>query len=415
MSRRIAIIGSGISGLVSAYLLSEKFEVSLFEANNYVGGHTNTVSVEIADERYALDTGFIVFNKKTYPNFCKLLEKLNVPIQLSEMSFSYRSMSSGFEYNGHNLNTLFSDRSNIFRPSFYRFIKEIISFNNDAKKFLAQSSDKKMSMEEFLGHHEYSSQFTECYLLPMLSAIWSKSKEDTLSCSAQFACTFCENHGLLDLYNRPPWYVIAQGSSSYIQPMLEKIKDRVYLNTKIESIERNKNYVVLKSKCNEFKFDCVVIATHSNQALKLLSEPSIDEHKLLSAIKYTDNKVVLHTDEHIMPRKKLSWASWNYLDDGRSPPALTYYMNRLQSIQSPTNFFVSLNLSESIDKNKIIQHFNYEHPCFDLPALDAQQQKNLINGLNNTYYVGSYWGYGFHEDGVKSAMDTCELIKGFDV
>ena len=415
LSKRIAVIGSGISGLVSAYLLSERYDVSLFEANDYIGGHTNTVSVDIKDEQYSIDTGFIVFNQKTYPNFCKLLEKLNIPMQLSEMSFSYRSVSSGFEYNGHSLNTLFSDRRNLFKLSFYRFINEIRLFNHDARKFLAQDQSKDISIREFLERHPYSPQFIECYLIPMLSAIWSKNKEDTLNCSAHFIFNFYANHGLLDLYNRPPWYVIAQGSKSYIPPLIKKIKDRIYLNTTIEKIQREANYVVLKSKSNETIFDCVVIATHSDQALNLLAQPSEEEVNILSAIKYTDNEVILHTDDQIMPRRKLSWASWNYLDNGSSSPSLTYYMNRLQSIQSRTNFFVSVNLSGTIDSSKIIQRFKYAHPCLDLAALRAQQQIKLINGINNTYYVGSYWGYGFHEDGVNSAINTCRLIEEIDV
>ena len=413
--RRIAVIGSGISGLVSAYLLSERFAVSLFEANDYLGGHTNTVSVGIAGEAYSIDTGFIVFNKKTYPNFCKLIDKLNIPIQLSEMSFSYRSNSSGFEYNGHSLNTLFSDRWNLFKPGFYRFIKEIISFNADAKKFLAEEESTEISIGEFLERQQYSVQFIECYLIPMVSAIWSKNKSDTLNCSAHFIFKFYANHGLLDLYNRPPWYVIAQGSNSYIAPMILKLKERIYLNTKIQTVTRKANQVILKSDDDEFLFDCVVIATHSNQALKLLAQPTEQEKNILSAIKYTDNEVILHTDTQIMPKRRLSWASWNYLDNGSSLPSLTYYMNRLQSIKSSTNFFVSMNLLGAIDPSKIIQSFKYAHPCLDLAAIKAQQQINSINGINNTYYVGSYWGYGFHEDGVSSAINTCKLIGERDV
>ncbi len=415
MARRIAVIGSGISGLVSAHLLSESYDVSLFEANDYIGGHTNTVAVELEDERFSIDTGFIVFNKKTYPNFCKLLNTLNVPTQLSEMSFSYRSLSSGFEYNGHNLNSLFSDRLNLFRLSFYRFIKDIVSFNDDAKKFLSKDQHPDISIKEFLTSHSYSAKFIDGYLIPMMSAIWSKNKADTLNCSAHFIFKFYENHGLLDIYNRPPWYVITNGSHSYIPPMIKKFEDKIYLSTKIESITREPKYVVLKSKDNEFRFDSVVIATHSDQALKLLTKPTDEEIKVLSAIKYTENDVVLHTDDNIMPRRKRSWASWNYLDDDNSNLALTYYMNRLQSIKSSTNFFVSVNLSREIDRSKVIKSFKYSHPCLDMAAMKAQQQMDLINGLNNTYYVGSYLGYGFHEDGVNSALKTCRLLGAIDV
>lgn len=415
MSKRIAIIGSGVSGLVSAYLLSERYEVSLFEANDYLGGHTNTVSVNIDGDQYAIDTGFIVFNKKTYPNFCHLIEKLQIPIQLSEMSFSYRSMSSGLEYNGHSLNSLFSDRRNLFKWGFYRFIKEIIAFNKDAKKFLAQDQRADITIKTFIERHHYSPEFIECYLTPMMSAIWSKNKEDTLNCSAHFIFKFYANHGLLDLNDRPPWYVIAQGSKSYIGPMLEKLKERIHLNTKITKIQREANRVVLKSEGKEFIFDDVVIATHSDQALKMLAAATEEEINILSAIKYTENEVILHTDPQVMPTRKLSWASWNFLDNGNALPSLTYYMNRLQSIPSRTHFFVSVNLSAAIDSSKIIQRFQYAHPCLDLPAMKAQQQINSINGINNTYYVGSYWGYGFHEDGVNSAINTCRLIEKNDV
>jgi len=415
LSRRIAVIGSGISGLVSAYLLSDSYDVSLFEANNYIGGHTNTVSFDLDNEHYSIDTGFIVFNKKTYPNFCKLLDTLNVPVQLSEMSFSYRSLKSGFEYNGHNLNSLFSDRLNLFKPSFYRFIKDIVSFNDDAKKFISKDQCHSISIKEFLTTHSYSAKFIDGYLVPMMSAIWSKNKEDTLNCSAYFIFKFYENHGLLDVYNRPPWYVIANGSHSYIPPMINKFKDKIYLNTKIESITREPNHVILKSADNEFRFDSVVIATHSDQALKLLAKPTEEEVQVLSAIKYTENDVVLHTDDKIMPVRKLSWASWNYLDDGNANSTLTYYMNRLQSIKSRNNFFVSVNLSREIDHSKVIKSFKYSHPCLDMTAIKAQKQIDLINGLNNTYYVGSYWGYGFHEDGVSSALKTCRLLGEFDV
>lgn len=410
LSKRIAVIGSGISGLVSAYLLSEHHDVSLFEANDYLGGHTNTVSVDVDDKSYAIDTGFIVFNKKTYPNFYHLMEKLNIPIQLSEMSFSYRSMNNEFEYNGHSLNTMFSDRRHLFKPSFYRFIKEIISFNNHAKKFLAEGANPEILIKDFLEHHQYSSQFIGCYLVPMMSAIWSKNKTDTLNCSAYFIFKFYANHGLLELQNRPPWYVIAQGSKNYIPPLIRRLGNKIHLNTKIERIHREDSHVILKSKSHEFIFDCVVIATHSDQALKLLLKPNDEEINILSAIKYTENDVILHTDEQVMPIKKLSWASWNYLDNGGPSPSLTYYMNRLQSIQSQTNFFVSMNLSGMVNPCKIIRSFNYSHPCLDLAAQQSQSKIELINGINNTYYVGSYWGYGFHEDGVNSAINTCALI-----
>ena len=411
LTKRIAVIGSGISGLVSCHLLSERFDVSLFEANDCLGGHTHTHTTRIDQQNFNIDTGFIVFNKRTYPNFCRLLEKLNVPVQLSEMSFSYASKSTGFEYNGHNLNTLFADRINLFKPSFYRFIKEILLFNADAKQWLAQAQNMTLSIKDYLEQRKYSKQFVDCYLIPMMAAIWSKNKADTLHCSAYFIFKFYANHGLLDSYNRPPWYVISQGSKTYIEPMLKNLSGKIYLNHKIETIHRDNNQIILKSKSGEQAFDLVVIATHSDQALDLLSAPNQQEVLTLSSIKYSENEVVLHTDAKVMPKHKRAWASWNYLDNGSEMPTLTYYMNRLQSIRSSTQFFVSLNLGDFIDQNKVIKRFNYAHPCLDVHAITAQQDKKLINGNQHTYYAGSYWGYGFHEDGVNSAISTCRLIE----
>lgn len=410
MKKKIAVIGSGISGLTSAYILSKNHDVSLFEANDYLGGHTHTVPVETHDTIYSIDTGFIVFNQRTYPNFCKLLAELNVPIQSSEMSFSYRSDLRGLEYNACNLNTLFSDRRNLFNLTFYHLIKDIILFNSDAKKFLAQTNDLEMTINDFIRKKKYSEQFKECYLIPMMAAIWSKNKEDTLDCSASFILQFYNNHGLLDLFNRPMWYVIKQGSKNYITPMIERLKDQVYLNSKVERIIRESNKIKIIVNSNEHIFEEVVCATHSDQALKMLEKPTPEEINILMAIKYTENEVILHKDRKVMPKNERAWASWNYLDNQETAPTLTYYMNRLQSIRSNHDFFVSLNLEHEISESQIIQSFKYAHPCLNVSALKAQKQINLINGINNTYYVGSYWGYGFHEDGVNSAIHACNLL-----
>ncbi|MCW8471574.1 FAD-dependent oxidoreductase [Fluoribacter gormanii] len=410
MKKRIAVIGSGISGLTSSYILSKNYDVSLFEANNYLGGHTNTLSVETEEATYSIDTGFIVFNKRTYPNFCKLLEELNVPIQPSEMSFSYRSDRRGLEYSGHNLNTLFSDRRNLFKLDFYRLIKDIIVFNSDAKKFLDRTNNLEITINDFITENKYSEQFIESYLVPMMASIWSKYKEDTLNCSASFILKFYNNHGLLDLYNRPMWYVIRNGSKNYIVPMIKKLKDQIYLNSKVDLIKRENNKIAIVTNSQEHVFDAVVCATHSDQALTMLEKPTHEEIGILSAIKYTENEVVLHKDRNIMPKNKRAWASWNYFDNQGTAPTLTYYMNRLQSIKSNHDFFVSVNLANEIAENQIVQSFKYAHPCLNVSALKAQQQIALINGMNNTYYVGSYWGYGFHEDGVNSAINTCKLL-----
>ncbi len=410
MKKKIAVIGSGISGLTSSFLLSKHHDVTLFEANDYLGGHTHTKSVEMEGAIYSIDTGFIVFNKRTYPNFCKLLEELNVPIQPSEMSFSYRSDSRGLEYSGNNLNTLFSDRRNLLKLDFYVLIKDILSFNFDAKKFIAQPHDFELTINDFIREHNYSEQFKQCYLVPMMAAIWTKNKDDALKCPAYFILQFYNNHGLLDLFNRPMWYVIKEGSKNCITPMINRITDKIHLNSKVDLIKRENNKITIVANSNEHVFDAVVCATHSNQALAMLEKPSSEEIRILSAIRYTENEVVLHRDSNIMPKRKRAWASWNYLDNESTSSTLTYYMNRLQSIDSSHDFFVSVNLSSKINEEKIIQSFKYAHPCLNITALKAQKQINLINGTNNTYYVGSYWGSGFHEDGVNSAISTCNLI-----
>lgn len=404
------MIGSGISGLTSSYILSKDHDVSLFEANDYLGGHTHTIAVETEGTIHSIDTGFIVFNKRTYPNFCNLLKELNVPIQPSEMSFSYRSDLRGLEYSGHNLNTLFSDRKNLFQLNFYHLIKDIILFNSHAKKFLTQTHDLGITMNDFIRKNKYSEQFRACYLIPMMAAIWSKNKEDTLNCSASFVLQFYNNHGLLDLFHRPMWYVIKQGSKNYITPMIERLKNHVYLNAKVERIKRESNQIKIIANAEEHLFDAVVCATHSDQALTMIQEPTPEEINVLSAIKYTENEVILHKDKNVMPKNKRAWASWNYFDNQSSAPTLTYYMNRLQSLHSNHDFFVSVNLAHEIAEHQIIQSFKYAHPCLNVSALNAQKQINLINGMNNTYYVGSYWGNGFHEDGVNSAINACKLL-----
>ncbi len=408
--KKIAVIGSGISGLVSALLLSKKYDVSLFEANDRIGGHTQTVDVTVSGAHYAIDTGFIVFNQKTYPLFCQLLRQYQIPTLESEMSFSYRSDAKNLEYNGHSLNTLFADRRNIFRLRFYTFLKEIMRFNKDAKAFLNGSLSSEVTIQEFINKYRYSQAFIEEYFIPMMAAIWSKSEADVLQSSAMFILQFYANHGLLDVYQRPQWYVIAGGSRSYIPAFIKPYEKNIHLNCKIESVKRQANSVILQSASAEFEVEAVVIATHSDEALKMLSDASDDEQAILSAIHYTKNEVILHTDASILPRRRLAWASWNYFATAQTAPTLTYYMNRLQSIRSETDFCVSVNLSGVIDTAKVLRRFSYAHPCFTQPAIAAQQQHARINGVRNTYYAGAYWGYGFHEDGVRSAVMACQPL-----
>jgi predicted NAD/FAD-binding protein len=409
LQKRIAVIGSGISGLVSAYLLSKKYDVTVFEANDYIGGHTNTVDLEIDDHQYAIDTGFIVFNKETYPNFSKLIDKLGVAIQRSEMSFSFRSDAMAIEYNSRNLNTLFSDRSNLFKPAFYKMIKDITRFNRDAKSYIAQNM-QEFTVEDFIQQNKYDALFAKAYLVPMAAAIWSAKPAEIYAAPARFIFNFFANQGLLNLSSRPQWYVVAGGSRNYIEPLIQHYRSQVFLNAKVDQIRHHNNQVILTVQNEDVTFDAVVIATHSDQALRMLAKPTPAEDALLSSIQYQKNEVILHSDNSVLPKKRLARASWNYLDSANEKAGLTYYMNRLQNIESPIDFCVSVNQSEIIQPEKIFERFSHSYPCFTQAALRSQQQHADINGKNNIYYCGAYWGNGFHEDGVKSALDACEPL-----
>jgi predicted NAD/FAD-binding protein len=409
LSKRVAVIGAGVSGLVSAYLLDKRYDITLFEAQDYLGGHTHTHTISYQDIPYQIDTGFIVFNKKTYPYFCQLLDTLNVPIQKSEMSFSFKSSAMGLEYNGHSLNSLFADRKNLFRPAFYSMVKDIARFNREAKLFLTTQAPA-VTITDFIAQNNYNEWFQRAYFIPMTAAIWSAKPSDMYHTPADFILNFFENHGLLDIRQRPQWYVIAGGSKNYIAPLIKNFQHKIHLNAPIENIRRANDKVIIRVAGEEVIFDAVVIATHSDQALRLLENPSADEYKILSAISYQKNDVVLHHDASILPKRRLAWASWNYADHGVDSSTLTYYMNKLQNINAPIDFCVSLNQTEKIHPQKIFKQFSYSHPSFTQAAIAAQQSHHVINGKNGIYYCGAYWKYGFHEDGVKSAIDACQSL-----
>lgn len=395
--------------MTAAYLLSRRYEVTLFEAQSTLGGHTATVDVEVNGDVYAIDTGFIVFNKKNYPNFCRLLDLLQVPIQTTEMSFSYRSQENSFEYNGHNLNTLFADRRNLFNPALYQMIKEIVRFNANAKKFL-ENIDPVLTMGEFIQKQAYKNSFLRFYLRPMIAAIWSMNANQINQIPAHFILQFYANHGLLDTSQQPRWYVIGGGSRQYIPYLVAPLKSRLKLNAKVKYITRSTKSITLFTENTREEFDAVVFATHADQALDMLSDATTDERSILSAFSYNANEVILHTDETVLPKNKRAWASWNYLDLGTQKVALTYYMNRLQMLKTTTHFCVSLNLTDHIAPEKILKKFMYTHPCYNTHTFLAQKKYAQINGKANTYFCGAYWGYGFHEDGVNSAMAVCHLL-----
>lgn len=408
--KRIAIVGSGISGLTSAFLLSQQHQVDVFEKNDYIGGHTATVDISLNDEQHIIDTGFIVFNDKTYPNFLKLLSTIGIEKQPTQMSFSVHNCQTGLEYNGHNLDTLFAQRSNLFKPKFWRLITEILRFNKLCKKAYQQSDfDVTKTLDDFLTSHNFSDFFAQHYILPMGAAIWSSSLEQMQKFQFKFFVQFFHNHGLLNVADRPQWYVIPKGSRSYITPLVKGFKKNIHLNSKIKHISRDDNKAQLYFNDGSMQeFDEVVMACHSDQALALLSDATEQEKSILGGMHYSANHVVLHTDKKLLPKRKKAWASWNYqLSNDRTKPAsVTYNMNILQGLTTKQIFCVTLNQNDDIDEDKVLAKFVYHHPVFNLQSMNAQQRRNEICGVNHTHFVGAYWYSGFHEDGVRSAVDV---------
>jgi predicted NAD/FAD-binding protein len=407
---KIAIIGSGISGLTCGYLLHQDHQITLFEANDYIGGHTHTVDVMRHGHTWPVDTGFIVFNDRTYPLFLTLLKQLNIPPQPTEMSFSVRNLLTGLEYNGHDLNTLFAQRSNLFRPSFYRLISEILHFNRLTKTDLANSTiSQEQTLGEYLSQHHFSDDFCEHYILPMGAAIWSASLADMRQFPVCFFLRFFNNHGLLSIANRPQWYVIPGGSREYIAPLTEHWRDQIHLSEPVGKVQRFSDRVDIQTQQAGYQFDAVIFACHSDQALSLLADPSGAERDILGAIGYRGNQVTLHNDVSLLPKAQLAHASWNYLlDDDQAVPAIvTYDMNRLQSLIAPERFCVTLN-TDRMSPGSVIQQFKYSHPVYTQSAIAAQQLRASICGQNRTHFCGAYWYNGFHEDGVRSANDVCK-------
>lgn len=419
---KIAIIGSGISGLVAAYHLHGEHDVTVFEANNYIGGHTNTASAILDGTQYAVDTGFIVFNDWTYPNFIALLDDLQVKSQATEMSFSVRDEVSGVEYNGHSLNTLFAQRKNLFRPKFYRMVWDILRFNRQAKSFNVESSqgDDRLdaTVGEFLDRNNYSVQFREQYLLPMGAAIWSCATGTFAEFPIRFVIDFYRNHGLLNIGNRPTWRVIAGGSTTYVNALTKGFINRIRLNSPVASVARSSNGVVVSTVGAKETFDHVVFACHSDQALSILGADATEtETSVLSAFPYTKNSVVLHTDESLLPKSRLTWASWNYLvgEQENSSATVTYNMNILQQIDSPKTFCVTLNGESKISPDRILSKYEYSHPVFTVDRAAAQRRHHELININNTSFCGAYWGNGFHEDGVVSALAVANQLNALNL
>lgn len=415
---KIAIVGAGISGLSAAYYLKHHHQVSVFEVSDKIGGHTATVDVSYRGREYAIDTGFIVFNDWTYPNFIELMHELDVASKPTEMSFSVRCEDSGIEYSGNNLNTLFAQRRNLFRPSFHKMIKDILKFNREAIQDLEDGSiPDSLTLGEYLRSNHYSEAFVFQYILPMGCAIWSASTERMINFPLRFFVQFFKNHGLLSVNNRPQWRVIEGGSRSYLGPLTAGFHKSIFTETNIQRIRRLGDSVeLIMADGRVLDFDHVILACHSDQALALLGDATIAERNALKAIPYQQNEVVLHTDENLLPRKRVAWSSWNYLLQERfqERAVLTYNMNILQGIKSDTTFCVTLNATDSISPGKIIDRFSYSHPVFSLDSVEATRRLELINGNNNTWFAGAYLGNGFHEDGVVSARQVATFLNRLD-
>lgn len=404
---KVAIIGSGISGLTCAYLLNRQHEVTVFESSDWIGGHTHTVDVEVEGERFAIDTGFIVFNDWTYPNFIRLLDQLGVTSQPTEMSFSVQDPHTGTEYNGKDLNSLFAQRRNLLSPGFWGMLRDIVRFNREAVRDLEeQRIAADTTLGNYLRQNGYGQRFIEHYIVPMGSAIWSMSLGDMHHFPLQFFVRFCKNHGLLSVTHRPQWRVVSGGSRSYVEALSAGFVEHIRLNCPVDRVERESAGVILHSGAGIERFDTVVFACHSDQALRLLAAPSHAEREILGALRYAENDVVLHSDTRLLPNRRLAWASWNYRLGGsaRQPAAVTYNMNILQGLQSETTFCVSLNQTEDIHPDKILKRFRYAHPQYSQAGLLAQARWQELQGAQNSYYCGAYWANGFHEDGVVSAL-----------
>lgn len=408
MTQRIAIVGAGIAGMTAAHLLSRAHDVVVYEANDYIGGHSHTVKVGEAGLEQAVDTGFIVYNTRTYPNFCRLLDQLGVATQESDMSFSFRDDAADLEYGVPELGKLLAQKRNLMRPDFWRMIRDTLRFYRQAPRLLdSVQSEENLDLRTYLKREGYSQAFMDWHLFPMAESIWSGARRSMHRFPAAAFVRFSHNHGLLTLTDRPVWRTVTGGAVRYVERITAPYLDRIRLKSPVTGIRREPGRVWIKTPVTQFEaYDAVVLACHADQALAMLEAPTELEREILSAFPYAENDVVLHGDTGIMPRRRAAWASWNYhqQDDPERPAALTYDMNRLQSLPESLPLLVTLNRTQDLNPEFIHRRFRYAHPQYDTRAMRQQRRQNELNGQNNTYFCGAYWGYGFHEDGVNSAL-----------
>ena len=422
--KKIAIVGSGISGLAVAHSLKGQADITLFEAGAYFGGHSNTVDITLPTAQgmvtHGVDTGFLVFNERTYPNLIGLFAELGVETALSDMSFSVQAPKvwgdEGLEWSGSNLDTVFAQRGNLLRPKFLKMLADVLRFNKTCTRIAEQQTESEMRqpLSEFLKHHNFSEAFKNWYFLPMMGCIWSCPTDQMLQFPVATMIRFCHNHGLIQVSNRPRWFTVKGGSKNYVQKIVADLRDK-RLNTPVSLIERDESGVRIVTQDHAERFDEVVICTHSDQALRMLRVPTPVEQKYLSAIPYQDNVAVLHTDESVLPSRRKAWAAWNYeraSDEGQESArvCLHYLLNKLQPLPYEQAVVVSLNPTKPIDPTKIIASIDYAHPVFDLAAIDAQQHLHEIQGQQHTWFAGAWMGYGFHEDGLKAGLGVARQL-----
>lgn len=410
---RIAIVGSGISGLVAARGLHRRHEVSVFEAQDRIGGHTHTVELELEGERHAVDTGFIVYNEATYPHFTRLLAQLGVETQPSDMSFGVSCERTGLEWASRGLGSLFAQPRNLLRPSFHRMLRDVLRFNRESRQLLG-TPEEKASLGDYLCGAGYSPEFVQHYVLPMGAAIWSADPDAFLRFPVASFVRFFANHGLLATRPSVAWRVIRGGSARYVERLVAPFRERIRTGCAVRAIRRQRRFVEVATAAGIERFDHVVLAVHSDQALRLLTDPSGLERWLLSSITYQENEVALHTDASILPRRRRAWASWNYRiprTSGRRV-LVTYDMNRLQGLRSRQRLLVTLNGEDRIAPARVLRRFTVQHPVFDAEAIAAQRRHAEISGQRRTHFCGAYWGYGFHEDGVRSGIAVQRALGG---
>jgi len=413
---KTAIIGTGIAGMGCAHFLHPHTDLTIYEQNDYIGGHTNTITVDEGGKPVYIDTGFMVFNYKTYPNLCRLFDEIKAPVKKTDMSFSVQHLPSGLEYSGSSVNHLFAQRKNVFNLKYIKMLLQIGRFNRESVKILDNPKYANYSIGQYVKVFGFGEEMLWKYLVPMSSAVWSTPMEQMLDFPAVTLIRFFLNHGFLGLDTQHQWYTLENGSQAYREILIKPFKDRIRINRKAVKVARENNKVIVHaSDGSQETFDRVIIAAHGDQALAMLGEPTSEEQRLLSNFKYQYNKAVLHTDSSIMPKTKLAWASWNYRiknENGQLNPSTIYWMNRLQQVSDKMDYFVSINPHDDLDEKTIIKELDYEHPLFDVPAIKAQAELHKLNETGPIYFCGSYFKYGFHEDAFASAVDLCSHLLG---